>query len=348
MNKKMILILLAFFLLPIINFGQEKDVQDKDLTIAFYNVENLFDTIDQPGVDDEEFTPGGEKEWNTKRYTKKIYDIAKVLYSMNPDDLPEIIGLSEIENKNVLNDLIKSDLLEKAHYSMVHYNSPDKRGIDVALLFAPAEFTLLKSRSVPISFPFDPATKVRDILYVKGLAKKDTIHIFVNHWKSRYGGKKATEQKRVYSARILKNQTDSIFRKNPQAKIAIVGDFNDEPSDKSLNNTLEASSPAKNTQKQELFNLLYPLDKKGKGTYNYKYEWYMLDNFIVSSSFLNAENGYVIQPGNVHIHKPEWLLFDHPKAGMKIPDRTYGGPNYYGGYSDHLAIYGTFHYKREE
>jgi predicted extracellular nuclease len=165
--------------------------------------------------------------------------------------------------------------------------------------------------------------------------------MFVNHWKSRYGGKEQTEKFRVFTARVLKSKTDSILQQNKDAKIIAIGDFNDEPLDKSLQNVLEAQSP-KNIQNSQLYNLLMPEDKDDEGTYNYKYEWYMLDNFIVSGSFLKGEEGYTTQAEHIHIYRPDWILFEHPKAGMKIPNRTYGGPNYYGGFSDHLPIYGIF------
>jgi predicted extracellular nuclease len=343
---KTIRIILIFFLF-FSTYAMAQKTTDKDFTVAFYNVENLFDTIDDPEIRDDEFTPSSEKNWNTERYNKKLEDLSKVLSSFSKDKNPEIIGLAEIENKDVLKDLANTKLLGDSPYSYVHYNSPDTRGIDVALLYREKQFEVISSSSIPIVFPFDRETRVRDILYVKGIAGADTMHIYVNHWKSRYGGREATEKKRVYSARVLKNHTDSVLDENPSAKIIAIGDFNDEPLNKSLKDVLGAKSPEKVSDDYKLYNLLMEKDRKGKGTYNYQYEWFMLDNFIVSSSFLQAKEGYTIHPDSIHIYRADWVLYDNPKAGMKVPNRTYGGPNYFGGISDHLAIYGVFQLKEE-
>ncbi len=343
---KLLFVIFLFSVQP--NLTEAQKAPDSVFTVAFYNVENLFDTIDDPAVRDDEFTPLSEKRWNTSRYNKKLEDLSKVLTSFNTNENPEIIGLAEIENKRVLEDLANSKNLKKSSYSLVHYNSPDTRGIDVALLYRETEFEVIESASIPVIFPFDRETKVRDILYVKGKTGPDTIHVYVNHWKSRYGGREATERKRVYSARVLKNHTDSILHRNPSAKIVAIGDFNDEPLNKSLKDVLEAKSPEKTTENHKLYNLLMEKDRKGKGTYNFRYEWFMLDNFIVSSSFLLANEGYVIHPDSVHIYREDWIMYDNPKAGMKVPNRTYGGPNYFGGISDHLAIYGVFHLRGKE
>jgi len=314
-------------------------------TVAFYNVENLFDTEDDPGVEDEAFTPASEKAWTLERYQTKLQHVSRVLTSLGSGDLPSIIGLAEIENRQVMLDLIHSNHFSGAYYSIVHQDSPDERGIDVGLLYRPDKFKHLSHQSIPIRFPFDRETKVRDILHVKGLAKGgDTLHVFVNHWKSRYGGRKETEKFRIYSARVLKHHTDSILNQNPEANIIAIGDFNDEPANISLKETLGAKTP-QNIQLKGLYNLLSPRDQQGEGTYNYKYEWFMLDNFIVSGGMMQGEKGYAIAPENVKIFKAPWLMYDNPKAGMKVPNRTYGGPNYFGGYSDHLAIYGTFQWK---
>jgi len=314
-------------------------------TVAFYNVENLFDTKDDPGVMDEEFTPASEKEWTQERYQTKIQHIGRVLTSLGDGHFPAIIGLSEVENRQVMLELIHSDQFSGAYYGVVHEDSPDERGIDVGLLYRPDQFKYLSHQSIPISFPFDPETRVRDILYVQGVAKGgDTLHVFVNHWKSRYGGREETEKFRVFSARKLKHHTDSILGRNPQAHIIAIGDFNDEPANTSLKETLGAKIP-RDIQMKGLYNLLFPKDQQRMGTYNYKHEWFMLDNFIVSGGLMIGEKGYRIAPEHVKIFDAPWLMYDNPKAGMKVPNRTYGGPNYFGGYSDHLAIYGTFHWK---
>ncbi|MGM0612888.1 MAG: hypothetical protein ACQESM_05215 [Bacteroidota bacterium] len=341
---KALLIILSGCLFVFQSESFAQNTKDKEFAVVFYNTENLFDTKDDPDTYDEAYTPTGSKEWTTKRYQKKVNDIAKVVSSAYPDDLPEIIGLAEVENKAVLKSLLETKHFSGGYYGIVHEDSPDTRGIDVALLYKADAFNLLHNEFIPIQFPFDPESKVRDILYAKGLAGKDTMHIFVNHWKSRAGGRKETEKKRVFSARILRAKIDSVLNKNSDAKIIAMGDFNDEPNNKSLAKVLKAKNPDKSQKDKQLYNLLYPKDKKGRGTYNYQSEWFMLDNLIVSSACIEG-TGYKISHDDVHIFDPPWVLYDHPKAGMEVPNRTYGGDNYFGGISDHLAIYGIFKLK---
>ncbi|MEA3317292.1 MAG: hypothetical protein U9R54_04990 [Bacteroidota bacterium] len=309
-----------------------------NFTVAFYNVENLFDTIDSPNTWDTEFTPEGKKKWNTERYNKKLNDIGKVLSSINKNELPEIVGLCEIENKSVLKDLIRTKTLNKNNYNIIHEDSRDGRGIDVALLYNKKEFKYISHKKIEINFEKDTKYKTRDILYVKGIASKtDTLHIFVNHWKSRSGGQKETEYKRIAIAKVLRENTDKILTNNKDAKIIIMGDLNDEPTNKSVRYVLGASENL--NDKENLFNLMYDLDSQGKGTHSYNSKWNMLDNLIVSKALINNTNGYSVKENTGHIFREDFIMFYHAKAGMKIPNRTYGGPNYYGGYSDHLPVY---------
>lgn len=339
-----LIVILAGYLFVFQTESVSQDAKDKEFTVVFYNTENLFDTKDDPDTYDEEYTPSGSKEWTTKRYEKKVDDIAKVVSSADPDGLPEIIGLAEVENETVLKSLLDTEHFSDGYYGIVHEDSPDMRGIDVALLYKADAFDLLHDEFIPIQFPFDPESKVRDILYAKGVAGKDTMHLFVNHWKSRAGGRKETEEKRTYSAKILRAKIDSVLNKNSDAKIVAMGDFNDEPDNKSLSKVLDAKDPDQTEKNDQLYNLMYPKDKQDKGTYNYQSEWFMLDNLIVSSACMNGE-GYTVSQEDVHIFDPPWVLYDHPKAGMEVPNRTYGGDNYFGGISDHLAIYGVFKLK---
>ena len=339
--KKLPIIALMFLM----TLGVLHAQKPEPFTIAFYNVENLFDTVDDPGIMDEEFTPTGEKQWTPERYQVKLRHIARVLTTLDGKHPPALIGLAEVENRQVMLDLVQTKHFSGSYYSVIHENSPDERGIDVGLLYRPDQFKYLNHQSIPITFPFEPDSRVRDILYVKGVAGgADTLHVFVNHWKSRSGGREATEQMRIYSARVLKRHTDSLLNKNPEANIVAMGDFNDEPANKSLHETLGAKQPKK-IRTPKLYNLLYPKDQKGLGTYNYKYEWFMLDNLIVSGGLIKEDHGYRVKPRQVEIFDAPWVMYENPKAGMMIPNRTYGGPNYFGGYSDHLAIWGTFRWK---
>lgn len=317
---------------------KEKYNKRKTSTVVFYNVENLFDTI-RCSKYDAEFTPEGRKKWNTARYKKKLKNLSWVISRINIRELPEIIGFSEIENKKVLEDLAKQKSLLSGKYKIVHEDSPDLRGIDVALMYRPDEFKYISHRSIPIKFTKEQKYKVRDILYVKGkISRKETLHIFVNHWKSRRGGIKKTEQKRIISAEILRNHVDSIFAINPKAKIIIMGDMNDEPENKSLFTTLQATNNLINPKKKELFNLMYNKSISEKGTYSYSGDWLMLDNLIISHSLISGK-GYNVNPAKGEIFMSKKILYNNPKAGTYVPSKTYGGKNYYGGYSDHLPVY---------
>lgn len=307
--------------------------------VAFYNVENLFDIYDDPKTFDEEFTPSGKKHWDKKRYDKKLNDLSWVLSNLN-SELPALIGLSEVENRKVVEDLANTKLLSKGNYKVVHEESPDVRGIDVALMYRSDLFEYISHASIPIHVKADPHSKLRDILYVKGkFAGNDEIfHLFVNHWKSRRGGREETEFKRVACAEVLKKEVDKILDKNKDANIIIMGDLNDEPENKSVNKVLFATNNTKKTKPHELYNLMYNKSIKDEGTNSRNYKWFMLDNLIVSQSLVDDKDFYA-ENKEGEIFKNEKILYYNAKANFKTPNKTYGGKNYYGGYSDHLAVY---------
>jgi len=313
---------------------------DNFFTIVSYNVENLFDTIDDPNKLDNEFLTSSESLWDTEKYTKKVKDLANVIGAINKNELPEIIGLVEIENSLVLNDLINASVLKSGNYSIVHHNSPDERGIDVALLYRNGEFKYISDKIIPVNFDFEPATKTRDILYVKGrIGENEDLHVFVNHWSSRRDGQDISEVKRVYSAKLLRQEVDSIFKKDKNAKIVIIGDFNDEPINKSLNETLLATNNSHPKNQHELFNLMYNKHLLGLGTYNYRGNENMLDNIIVSQALLNSPGKYEVSKDGGQIFQQRWMMYDNVKTGSLTPNRTYSGTKYLGGVSDHLPVY---------
>lgn len=292
--------------------------------IVFYNCENFFDCYDEIGKNDEMFLPSSLRHWTYKRYKRKLSNFAKIISSISDTTFPPIIGLAEIENITVLNDLVNNSSLSKINYSFIHKESPDPRGIDVALLYNSEKFQVLSSIFIPVCISPKKKSYSRDILYTKGvLDKKDTLHIFVNHWSSRIGGSKKSEHKRIIQAKILEKNVDSIMCNNSNAKIIIMGDFNDNPSNKSLNEFLC-------NKHYNLKNLALKLSSKGIGTLKYKAYWDLFDQIIVSSSLLCSE---------MTIYSPSFILEeDYKYAGYK-PKRTYNGMRYQGGYSDHLPVY---------
>jgi len=308
----------------------------ENLKLVFYNVENLFDTIDDPNKKDESYLPSSRIAWNTERYLHKLDNLSKVLSSIDSLDMPQIIGLSEVENRKVLEDLVSHPKLINSDYKIIHKESPDERGIDVALLYRSNSFKPIKTEYIEINFPFDKNDHTRDILYVTALiSKKDTIHVFVNHWSSRWGGQEKSEPKRIFIAKTLKEKADQLFKINAKANIVIMGDLNDNPDDISISHYLLADSVL-NFNEKTLTNLSFRRYSKGEGTLYYK-SWDLFDQIIVSSNLLDKDYSWEIVNNDIEIFKPDWILF-HPNEGDARPNRTSAG-SYYGGYSDHLPVY---------
>ncbi len=330
------MIVTVFLSLPL--FGQVDS-----FTVVFYNTENFFDTLDAPGTLDEEFTPSGEKAWDTQRYRKKVEDISKVLVDAGQGRLPALIGLAEVENGSVLKDLIRIPGLHRGHYGIVHEESPDERGIDVALLYRPDQFQYIRHETIPVEFPFDSVLTTRDILYVKGMASDGGIlNVFVNHWSSRYGGMKASEPKRMYCAVALRKRIDRLLAEDPNARIVVMGDFNDEPTNRSIMNILKASDKRKNIYPGDLYDLFYDRhNEQNIGTYYYKGTWNMLDQIMVSYNLINREGRLSCGYDSGRIFREPFMIYKN-QEGDEVPGRTYGGPNYYGGVSDHFPVYVVF------
>lgn len=308
-------------------------------SIMFYNVENLFDTKNDFLTEDDAFTPGGEKEWTQERYRKKLKDISNVIASLSLKKTPLLVGLSEVENIEVVEDLIQEPVLtNNSNYAIVHEESPDTRGIDVALVYDQNRFRYISHESIRIDFPWDERIKTRDILYVQGaLASDELLHVFVNHWSSRRKGKKATEKKRLYIAEQLRKKVEDVLKQDANAKILVMGDFNDHPNDKSIQHVLKARK-YQGIKDDELFNLMAYLNNEGKGTYVHNNKWGLLDQLMISKTLLNATEGVKIKHNKGYILKKDWMLYEK-RDGSKQPNKTYGGDNYYGGYSDHLPVY---------
>ena len=335
---RLILISLVVFLLVPGLYSQKKD---EVLTVMFYNVENLFDTEQDPDNEYSEFSPESEKAWDMERYEKKLDDIAAVIKALGEDELPEIVGLCEVENKKVVEDLVRTKDLRRGDYGIVHYESPDFRGIDCALLYNMDEFRVISSKAIPVTFPFDSSETTRDILYVEGkTADNETLHLFVNHWSSRWGGERETEPKRIYCAITLRKEVDRIMNADPEAKIIVMGDLNDEPTNRSVFEMLLANNKRKNADNRELFNLMYDgHNQRNEGSYNYRGSWNMIDHVIVSRTLITETQGWHCGYDDGRVFKADFMLYHDEKKQQHVPNRTYGGPNYYGGISDHLPVY---------
>lgn len=312
--------------------------------VVSYNVENLFDTVNSPLFEDDEFTPSGSKRWTADRYEKKLDDLARVILSVPGKELPGLVGLAEVENRKVLEDLVERQELRPGQYRIVHEEGVDPRGIECALLYRPSLFRYLSHEYIPIRDTVDPEYLYRGILHVTGTGPDGSnLQIYVNHWKSRSGGALETERQRFLYAITLKEHLELMQSREPGSKVIIMGDFNDEPTNRSVIDGLSALNKRRNMQPGELYNLFYDLHNlKGEGTYNFRGTWNMLDQVMVSYNLLNQAEGLSTGYDRGHILKEEWMLFDSERYGQKLPSSTYGGPEYYGGPSDHLPIYVDF------
>jgi len=301
------------------------------LVIGWYNVENLFDTINDPNTNDDDFTPTGKYSWNSKKYRIKLNNLANAIATLIDDSNPVVIGLCEVENKHVLEDLVKTKRLKPYNLSLIHKDSPDERGIDVAALYNPKTLKLRETQFLKVNLP-DEKDHTRDILFIDGLLLNERFYFIFNHWPSRREGETASEPKRMAAAQVVFDKCTSVLSVDSGANLVIAGDFNDEPTNKSL--LLLESVKAKNTS---IINLSKALAAKGKGTHSFKNEWNMLDQIMVSSSL--SQSDQFVCPTDATIHQPDWLLFKH-KDGSVSPNKSYSGTRFHAsGYSDHLPVY---------
>lgn len=337
MNKIFLSVVVVFLLISN-SFSQEKKY--KALCIAFYNLENIFDTIDDPNINDEDFLPSGSYHWNSERYFKKMTSMSTVISQIG-DEIqakgPVVLGISEVENKSVVEDLIKTPLLSPLNYGIVHYDSPDKRGIDVALLYQKQHFTVTSSRAVILNVPNKPDFKTRSQLVVSGLLDGEPVHFIVNHWPSRSGGEKRSAPMRNAAGDLCRSIVDSIIKTDPTAKIIIMGDLNDDPTNKSLTEHLKAKGDEKTLQSGELFNPMYKLFKDGIGSLAYRDNWNLFDQIIVSQPLI-LEDKTSLRFLKARVFNKNFLI--QKDGGFSgYPFRTYVGSTWQGGYSDHFPSY---------
>lgn len=312
--------------------------------VAFYNVENLFHPSDDSLTADEAFTPEGSYHWSYKKYFRKISNVAKVLIAMGRGHPPAVVGLAEIECEQVLKDLCYRSPLRRFGYRYVHHDSPDRRGVDVALLYRDSLVTVVRERALLVVFPFDPQARTRDLLYVcLSFPEGDSLHVIVNHWTSRYGGYAATVPKRNACADVARACVDSLLATDPQANILLMGDFNDYPTDESMEQHLRARRYSPDNERDTLFNLMYAFEKEpNKGSHKHEDFWGCLDQMVVSRALLFGTNGMCIAGREAHIFQDDFLLVPDEKYGGVKNFRTFLGPRYVGGFSDHLPVFIEF------
>ncbi len=315
--------------------------QNSNISIGFYNLENLFDVYDDSLTLDEEFTPNGLKTWTSDKYNDKLTKLAKVIHAMETSrtNTPLVfLGVCEIENKHVLQDLTQNELIKGSYYKIVHHDSKDPRGVDVGLLYRADYFTVLQSKSISIPlFEKDSTPRLtRDILLVKGKLGNQMIYILVNHWPSRRGGEQLTNPYRLIAAQLNKQIADSVLSLDPKAGIIIMGDLNDNPDNDSLLKGLGIKTKATVTGLKDYYNPFYSNFKKGDGSTAYDDSWSLFDQIIISGTLLN--------PSDASYHYTDHQIFRRTfmleKQGhfKNYPKRTFSGNRYIGGYSDHFPV----------
>jgi len=339
LKEKVPYIYIIFIFIWFISCGSlsRKNNEDSGINVLFYNTENLFDTRDDPLTIDEEYIPEAGRHWTSYRFHEKLNHISKSIIASCGYHFPEIVGLAEIENRFVLEQLTKKTALSSLKYRIIHKDSPDERGIDVACLYMPEKVTPLEYKYYPILYPNGNINKTREILYVKfRLFNGDTLHTFFNHWPSRYGGQAKTEILRRMAAERLRELIDNLFEIYQNPRIVIMGDFNDEYSNKSIKYYLKA----KKNDDLSVDNELIDLSSSWQGgTLKYHQNWQIFDHIIVSDNLLRKdENHWSVDLNNTGISNLNFLLEPDIKFKGMRPNRTYIGFKYHGGFSDHLPV----------
>jgi Endonuclease/Exonuclease/phosphatase family len=327
-----------------ISAGYAQKENFKPSLIGFYNLENFYDTVNNPIVDDEEFLPASERHYNSRIFLDKVERLSSVITQIgtdiNPDGLA-LLGVAEIENDTVLKILIQHKLLKSRNLKIIHYDSPDIRGIDVGLLYNPKYFTPLFSEPLFVKLPGGSKDSyfTRDILYVKGIMDGDTIHVMVGHWPSRSGGEERSIPARAAAAGVVKRIVDSLTAINLNSKIVIMGDLNDDPVSPSLTKVLHAKGSTSGLKDSELYNPWFDFYKRGIGTIAYQDSWGLFDQVVISKGWLDKmQAGYHFYKAS--IFNKEFLVQQTGKY-KGYPKRTWDGMTYNYGYSDHFPVFVT-------
>jgi endonuclease/exonuclease/phosphatase family metal-dependent hydrolase len=338
------LIAFIIFSLTLQMLSAQEKAEYNVASIGFYNLENLFDTINDPTINDEEFLPKGKNLWNTPKYISKMANMAKVISELatelNPDGVG-ILGVAEIENRKVLEDLSAEPLLAKRNYKIVHHNSPDERGIDCALLYQEKYFTLLGSKALKLKLinPKDSSEDfTRDILLVSGqLPGGEKLHVMVGHWPSRSGGESKSAPARIAAAQLVRNTIDSLQAIDINAKIVFMGDLNDDPVNKSCSQVVRGRANPKKMDKTDMYNPMYDEFKNGNGTMAFRDAWSLFDQMMVSKPLVSKKVGGW-QFFKAIVWRKDWLITSEGQY-KGYPYRTFSNGNFINGYSDHLPVY---------
>ncbi|MBI3135613.1 MAG: endonuclease/exonuclease/phosphatase family protein [Bacteroidetes bacterium] len=328
-----------FFIVQSFVFSQEK-VNYKIACVGFYNLENLFDIDDDPLTNDAEYLPDGANKWDSVKYANKLLNmstvIADIATEISPDGLA-VLGVAEIENRKVLEDLVAMPLLAKRGYQIVHYDSPDRRGVDVGMLYQEKYFKLKKSDSYRLVFPDDPDYFTRDQLVATGEMDGEEVSVIVAHWPSRRGGQAASEPNRIEAAKLGRHIIDSLLADNPSAKIILMGDLNDDPINTSVMEYIRAKGKLSKMNAGDMYNVMYDHYKSGNGTLAWNDAWNLFDQMIVSESFVSTDAATYVFHRSFVYNKEYIKQQDGNYAGY--PKRTHAGGVYLNGYSDHFPVY---------
>lgn len=334
-------ILVFGFLLTGLCAGQSRQsaLSKEVAAIGFWNVENLYDTLNDRFKNDDDFTPSGSYAWTGERYRKKIANLAKVINNMATENTPHglaILGLCEIENKQVLSDLVKNEQLSQRNYQFIHIEGPDIRGVDPALLYNPDYFQVQYACSYKVRPVSDTAHKTRDILVVSGLFGGDSLALLVNHWPSRRGGEMLSRPNRHAAATVVKHICDSIEKNCPATRILVMGDFNDDPVNASVKKVLGTHNLPLSHASGQFFNPMEDLYRKGIGSLAWQDSWNLFDQILLNSQWAWNQKGWHFYEARVY--NKAYLRSDYGNFGG-YPFRTFSGGAYTGGYSDHFAVY---------
>lgn len=348
--KRFIYSVLVLLLLALPVFGQS----GKSFVIGFYNLENLFDTYHDEGKNDYEFLPDGSNEWTEVKYEKKLHNMAQVIRAMADENkcFHTILGVSEIENRHVLEDLVSQESIAAANYQIVHYDGPDKRGVDVALLYRPDQFTLIESKSIPFTFDSEIEFSMskeeqanfftRDILMVRGTLDGEMCAFFVCHLPSRLGGK--GQDLRGRGGEIIYEETLRLMEEYPGIKIAAMGDMNDNPYDDSMAKYMHGQKNIEDVGENDYFNPFWTMLEAGYGSLAYRGSWNIYDNILVNSNLAHAESGslhiipIVKKKYYGRVFKQDFMTQQEGQYKGQ-PFRTFSNGAFIGGYSDHYPTY---------